>query len=125
MGLKTTTGLVRSSYIQCMLACLNQNTVTQANVLTPILLKSVEKAVAQPTQAIAVTEGLCAACMLLKILKTDGEKANNLQTLWNALFDMEKQVFLSEKFLSIASDDGSVLTKSKQSPQLHNHLFQL
>lgn len=89
-----------------MLACFNSTTVSQASVLTPILLKSVEKAVSQPTQAIAVTEGLCAACMLLKILKTDGEKANNLQSFWNALFDMEKQVFLSEKFLSLATDDG-------------------
>lgn len=107
MGLKTSTGLVRSSYIQCMLVCFNQTTVAQANVLTAILLKSVEKAVAQPTQAIAVTEGLCAACMLLKILRSEGEKANNLQAFWNALFDMEKQVFLSEKFLSVASDDGN------------------
>lgn len=121
MGLKTTTGLVRSSYIQCMLACLNQNTVSQANVLIPILLKSVEKAVSQPTQVIAVTEGLCAACMLLKILRTDGEKANNLQTFWNALFDMEKQVFLSEKFLSLAADDGSVVVHKKN--KQNNHLF--
>lgn len=106
MSLKTSTGAVRSSYIQCMLACFSQSTLAQASVLTPILLKSVEKAVAQPTQAIAVTEGLCAACLLLKILKIDGEKANNLQTFWNAVFDMEKQVFLSEKFLSVATDDG-------------------
>lgn len=106
MSLKTSTGAVRASYIQCMLACFDQNTITQASVLTPILLKSVEKAIAQPTQAVAVTEGLCAACMLLKILKVEGEKANNLQTFWNAVFDMEKQVFLSEKFLSVATDDG-------------------
>lgn len=106
MGLKTSTSLVRCAYIQAMLACFNPTTIAQANVLTPILLKSVEKAVAQSTQAPIVTEGLCAAYMLLKILTGEGEKANNLQSFWNSLFDMEKQVFLSEKFLSVASDDG-------------------
>lgn len=106
MGLKTSTGLVRSSYIQCMLSCFSQSTVSQANILIPILLKFVDKAAAQPAQIITVTEGLCAARMLLKILKVEGEKANNLQNFWNTIFDMEKQVFLSEKFLSLATDDG-------------------
>lgn len=89
-----------------MLSCFNQSTISQASVLVPILTKSIEKAVAQPTQIPVVTEGLCAACMLLKIFSNDGDKANNLQNTLHVIFDMDKQVFLSEKFLSMTTDDG-------------------
>lgn len=106
MELKTSTALVRTSYIQCMLLTFNQSTISQASVLTSILMKSVDKAVAQPTQSAVVTEGLCAACMLLKIRSGEGEKPNNLNNFLNVLFDMDKQVFVSEKFLSVATEDG-------------------
>lgn len=110
MELKTSTALVRTAYIQCMLATFNQNTISQASALTSLLMKSVDKAVAQPTQPAVVTEGLCAACMLLKLKAGEGEKPNNLNNFLNVLFDMDKQVFVSEKFLSVATDDGKKLT---------------
>lgn len=93
-----------------MLSTFNQNTIHQASVLTLLLTKSVDKAVAQPTQPAMVTEGLCAACMLLKLLAGDGEKPNNLHNFLNVLFDMDKQIFVSEKFLSVASDEGNYYT---------------
>lgn len=97
---------VRIAYIQCMLACFNPNTVASAAVLIPLLLKAVDRAVAQPAQIPLVTEGLSASCMILKFVSSQGEKVANLQNFWNVLFDMEKQVFLSEKFLSLATEDG-------------------
>ncbi|RZC38970.1 translational activator GCN1-like, partial [Asbolus verrucosus] len=108
MGLKTSTPLVRIAYIKCMLVCFNTNSIEQGSSLVPVLLKAVDRAVAQPTQCLSVTEGLCATCMLLKLVSVVGEKENNFQNLWNALLDMDKQIFVSEKFLSITGDDGLI-----------------
>ncbi|KYB24626.1 Translational activator GCN1-like Protein [Tribolium castaneum] len=108
MGLKTSTPLVRISYIKCMLTCFNRNTINQATCLVPTLLKSVDRAVAQPAQCLPVTEGLCASCMLLKIIAVSGEKETNFQNLWNVILDMDKQIFVSEKFLSTTGDDGLI-----------------
>ncbi|XP_044264698.1 eIF-2-alpha kinase activator GCN1-like [Tribolium madens] len=108
MVLKTSTPLVRISYIKCMLTCFNRNTIHQATTLIPVLLKSVDRAVAQSAQCLPVTEGLCATCMLLKIISVIGEKENNFQNLWNILLDMDKQIFVSEKFLSTTGDDGLI-----------------
>lgn len=106
MALKTSTALVKSSYIECMIYCFNENTISQALVFVPNLLSAVEKALAQPTQVPSVTEGLSAAVLLLKIAASSNEKENNLQNFWNIILDMEKQIFISEKFISLASDNG-------------------
>ena len=108
MGLKTSTPLVRIAYIKCMLNSFNSNTIHQASVLVPVLLKAVERAVAQPSQCLSVTEGLCATCMLLQLISVVGEKENNFQNLWNVVLDMDKQIFVSEKFLSLTGDDGLI-----------------
>lgn len=89
-----------------MATCFQSNTISQATALIPILQKAIDRAVSQPTQVPSVTEGLCAACLLLKIASTQGDKENSLQSLWNILLDMDKQLFISEKFLSAATDDG-------------------
>lgn len=107
MGLKTSTALVRSSYIECMIYCFDDNTISQAFVFVPNLLSAVEKALAQPTQVPSVTEGLSAAVLLLKIASSDDEKGNSFQNFWNIILDMEKQIFVSEKYISLASDNGT------------------
>lgn len=80
------------------------NNIAQAVPLVPTLLKCIERAVAQPAQSQLVSEGLCAACFILKILAT-GIDLDNLQSFWNVVLDVDKQLFLSEKYLSLASDD--------------------
>jgi hypothetical protein len=49
-GLKTSTAAVRTAYIECMSACFHGNTLAQGVELIPLLLKTVERAVAQPAQ---------------------------------------------------------------------------
>lgn len=108
MALKSSTSAVRTSYIQCMLACFQSNTIAQAVPLVPTLQKSIERAISQPTQAVVVTEGLCAAYLLLKISAVQSDKENTFLNLSSVLFDMDKQVFVSEKYLSTATDDGKL-----------------
>lgn len=109
MSSKTSTPLVRTTNIQCMLASFQESSIGQAAPLVPILLKTIEKAVSQPLLAAAVTEGLYAANMVLKVLASQGEKENNLQVLWNAVSDVEKQLFISDKFLAGASEESLVM----------------
>lgn len=110
MGLKTSTALVRTSYIQCISACFHANTILQAIPLVPLLQKAVDRAIAQPAQSATITEGLCAACLFLKIATIQGDK-DNYNNLWTILLDMDKQLFVSEKFLSMATDDGRFSVK--------------
>ncbi|XP_046688091.1 eIF-2-alpha kinase activator GCN1-like [Homalodisca vitripennis] len=105
IGLKTSTSGVRTAYIECMAACFHGTTLPQGLELVPLLLKSVEKAVQQPTQVPVVTEGLSAVCLLLK-LATVETGDTKLSPLWSAVLDMDKQTFVSEKFLTQASDEG-------------------
>ena len=53
-----------------------------------------------------VTEALCAACLLLKMASADIGADKKLDNLWNVVLDMDKQLFVSDKFLTLASDDG-------------------
>jgi hypothetical protein len=53
-----------------------------------------------------VTEALCAACLLLKMASADVGADKKLDSLWSVVLDMDKQLFVSEKFLTVASDDG-------------------
>ncbi|XP_025837277.1 eIF-2-alpha kinase activator GCN1 [Agrilus planipennis] len=106
MNFKTSTAAVRTSYIQCMSVCFNGNTIPQATVLIPTLLKSIEKAIAQPSQYPIVIEGLSATCLFLRIVTAQGSNENAYQNIWNVIFDMDKQLFVSEKFLSAATNEG-------------------
>ncbi|XP_014262100.1 eIF-2-alpha kinase activator GCN1 [Cimex lectularius] len=105
IGLKSSTLLVRISYIETMSVCCRSATASQTSKYIPLLLKSVEKAATQPTQALVVTEGLSAACLLLKLSSYDSLESK-LGSLYSIILDMEKQIFLSEKFLSQASTDA-------------------
>nr|BAN20950.1 translational activator gcn1 [Riptortus pedestris] len=101
-ALKTSTCPVRTAYIGVMSACCQSGTAGQITQFIPILLKSVEKAAAQSSQVPVVTEGLSAACLLLK-MSTYTVVDSKLSFLYNIILDMEKQVFISERFLSQAS----------------------
>ncbi|XP_065343673.1 stalled ribosome sensor GCN1 isoform X1 [Cloeon dipterum] len=107
--LKTSTSAVRTAYIECMLVCFHGNTLGQAEELIGSLLKRVEKAAAQPTQPAVVTEGLAAACLVLKLAAADACLDSKLNSFWPLVYDMERQVFLSEKFLAQSSAATLVL----------------
>lgn len=89
-----------------MATCFNGNTLPQATQIIQLLLKIVEKAASQPTQAPVVTEGLCATCLLLKLAAVQDEKDSQFGNLWNIVLDMEKQIFVGGKFLAIANETG-------------------
>ncbi|KAK7871251.1 hypothetical protein R5R35_007540 [Gryllus longicercus] len=109
MGLKTSTAAVRTAYVGCMSACLHGNTLVQGLELVPLLLRTVEKAASQPTQVPVVTEGLAAACLLLRLASADVGADHKLGNLWNIVLDMDKQLFVSDKFLTLASDNALFL----------------
>lgn len=89
-----------------MLTTFSPTTISQASVLIPILLKSVEKAVSQPTQPLSVSEGLCASLLLIRLSGAKLEKENGLSNMWNSVIDMDKQIFVSEKFLQTTSENS-------------------
>lgn len=107
LNMKSTTPSVKISYIQCMLSTFNGKTIVKASALAPIFVKSIEKAVSQPTVSLSVTEGICAAVFLLKLINVEKEKESSFQVLWTALFDMNKQVFVSENFLSSCEEEST------------------
>jgi hypothetical protein len=59
-----------------------------------------------PEQVPLVTEALCAACLLLKMAAADIGAEKKLDNLWSVVLDMNKQLFVSEKFLTLASNEG-------------------
>lgn len=71
-----------------------------------------------------MTEALCATCLLLKMASADIGAEKKLDNLWNIVLDMDKQLFVSEKFLTVASEDGtySVMGLSL-SEQVGTHLL--
>lgn len=54
-----------------------------------------------------MTEALCATCLLLKMASADIGAEKKLDNLWNIVLDMDKQLFVSEKFLTVATEDGT------------------
>jgi hypothetical protein len=62
-----------------------------------------------PAQVPLVTEALCATCLLLKMASADIGAEKKLDNLWNIVLDMDKQLFVSEKFLTVASEDGKYI----------------
>ena len=71
MGLKTSTPGIRTGYVRCMVASLHGESLPQGIELIPVLLKSLERAIAQPTQTAVVSEGLTAANLLLRCANLD------------------------------------------------------
>uniref|UniRef100_A0A8C3WWR0 Stalled ribosome sensor GCN1 n=1 Tax=Catagonus wagneri TaxID=51154 RepID=A0A8C3WWR0_9CETA len=105
-SLKTSTSAVRHAYLQCMLVCFRGDTLLQALDLLPLLIQTVEKAAAQSTQVPIVTEGVAAALLLSKLSVADSQAEGKLSSFWQLILDEKKQVFTSEKFLLLASEDA-------------------
>lgn len=101
LELKSVTQNVRVAYLQWLLACLEHATLPAGVDLTAALIKTIEKASQNATQIPLVSEAVCAVCLLLKT-ETDGAKLSNF---WNIVTDMQKQVFVSEKFITSAPAD--------------------
>lgn len=94
---KSATQTVRLSYLQWLLACLDQAHFQSGNNINEKLIKTVEKAAQNTSQIPLVSEALCAACI---VLKTDNGMANRTGPFWNTVLDMSKQLFVSEKFIA-------------------------
>uniref|UniRef100_A0A2I2Y8C3 Stalled ribosome sensor GCN1 n=1 Tax=Gorilla gorilla gorilla TaxID=9595 RepID=A0A2I2Y8C3_GORGO len=105
-SLKTSTSAVRHAYLQCMLASYRGDTLLQALDLLPLLIQTVEKAASQSTQVPTITEGVAAALLLLKLSVADSQAEVKLSSFWQLIVDEKKQVFTSEKFLVMASEDA-------------------
>ncbi|XP_014444459.1 eIF-2-alpha kinase activator GCN1 [Tupaia chinensis] len=105
-SLKTSTSAVRHAYLQCMLASFRGDTLLQALDLLPLLIQTVEKAASQSTQVPTVTEGAAAALLLSKLSAADSQAEAKLSSFWQLIVDEKKQVFTSEKFLLMASEDA-------------------
>lgn len=95
-GLDAKAQAVKVSYLQWFLNCLQNATLPPSINFTDQLLKSIEKAAQNVLQTPVVSEGLAAACI---ILSTTTVKQDNLQTFWNIVLDMNKEIFVSEKFV--------------------------
>nr|XP_012611936.1 eIF-2-alpha kinase activator GCN1 [Microcebus murinus] len=105
-SLKTSTSAVRHAYLQCMLASFRGDTLLQALDLLPLLVQTVEKAASQSTQVPTVTEGVAAALLLSKLSVADLQAETKLNSFWQLIVDEKKQIFTSEKFLLVASEDA-------------------
>ncbi|XP_054719248.1 eIF-2-alpha kinase activator GCN1-like [Uloborus diversus] len=101
---KSSTFAIRNSYILCMNAAFHDNTLHQAVEFIPLLEKTYNKALSQPSQTAAVVEGLSVFCLFLKLYTLDSEAENKLKGILNV--DVNKLPFLSEKFLSCCSDEA-------------------
>lgn len=126
LGLKTSTAHVRTAYIQTMSSCFTSSTAHLGSDVVPLLLKAIEKGASQQTQAPIVTEALAATCLLLKLCTSAGTVSESqLSSVLPAITDAEKQLFVSEKFLSVASDEAinNVMNLSEQ--LLVNHADKL
>ncbi|XP_023576671.1 eIF-2-alpha kinase activator GCN1 isoform X2 [Octodon degus] len=105
-SLKTSTSAVRHAYLQCMLASFRGDMLLQALDFLPLLIQTVEKAASQSTQVPTVTEGVAAALLLSKLSVADSQAEAKLSSFWQLVVDEKKQIFTSEKFLLMASEDA-------------------
>lgn len=103
LELKTTTQSVRVAYLQWLLACLNHSKLPVGVDFSSALIKTVEKAALNVSAVPQVSEAVAATCLLLKT--ENSENSEKLQNFWTIVLDMNKQVFVSDKFLTTAPTD--------------------
>ncbi|XP_059218129.1 stalled ribosome sensor GCN1 isoform X2 [Stomoxys calcitrans] len=102
LGMKTTTQVVRLSYLQWLLTTSNRNIFVEDKLIT-CLLQIFEKGVQSSSQIAFVSEAVIATCILLKI---DGsEKRDMFAGFWNNILDLNKSVFFTDRFVASASPD--------------------
>lgn len=102
-GLDSKAQTVKVSFLQWFLNCLQHATLPSSVSFTDQLLKMIEKAAQNVLQTPVVSEGLAAACI---ILSTTTVKQENLQSFWNIVLDMNKEIFVSERFVGSASSES-------------------
>lgn len=102
-GLESKAQTVKVSFLQWFLSCLQHATLPSSVSFTDQLLKMIEKAAQNVLQTPVVSEGLAAACI---ILSTTTVKQENLQSFWNIVLDMNKEIFVSDKFVGSASNES-------------------
>lgn len=102
-GLDSKAQAVKISYLQWFLNCLQQATLPAAVNFTDQLVRIIEKASQNVLQTPLVCEGLAAACI---ILSTTVVKHDALQSFWNIVFDMNKEIFVSEKFVGAVGSES-------------------
>ncbi|CAG0888179.1 unnamed protein product [Darwinula stevensoni] len=124
--LKSSTSAIRNGYIRVMESCFHTRLLSQAKEFLPFLMKTVEKAAQQPTQVAVVTEGLSASVLVLRLLAAEPEADSQACPFWNIAGNMEKQIFLNEKFLQQASTDAlhHVVLYSKSMVMEHDQHIQ-
>ncbi|XP_036613862.1 eIF-2-alpha kinase activator GCN1 [Trichosurus vulpecula] len=105
-SLKTSTSAVRHAYLQCMLISFRGDTLLQGMDFLPLLIQTVEKAASQSTQVSIVTEGVAAALLICRLSVIDTQAEAKLNNFWQLIVDEKKQLFTSEKFLLLASEDA-------------------
>ncbi len=102
---KASTSPVRSAYFMCLFKALKgSGTLTSALPLIPTLLKAVENAAKQPSQAATVGEGIHAAACLVKLSLLETETEAKLADFWKMA--SEKDLFNNERFLAAASPEA-------------------
>ncbi|XP_068678677.1 stalled ribosome sensor GCN1-like [Montipora foliosa] len=106
MANKSSTTVVRSGYLQCVAQAFQGNTLLQGIDILPQLIQTVDKASGQPNQAAIVTEGLLAASILIRLSLVDVQAESKLGPFWAKFLDAKKQLFVSERFLNSASEEG-------------------
>lgn len=122
LELKSATQSVRVSYLQWLLACLEHATYPAGVDLSDALVKTVEKASQNAAQIPLVSEAICSACL---VLKTAEEKSSKLQNFWNIVLDMNKQLFVSEKFITSAPVDTLCYVALMSKTLLSEHMSKL
>jgi HEAT repeat protein len=104
--LKTSTAYVKSAYISCLYFGFKQNMSEQANDILSILTNSAQKSFTSTvSQMPLLNEGLYATCLILKVCNFNKQYEAKVKSVFNGIFETEKLAFLSEKFISSASEE--------------------
>lgn len=105
---KTSTQSVRIAYMEWLLCCLDTTNICwdDINALVPILLKFVEKLAKEQKEQhswVTINEGLCASCLIIRLLEYDTKGSTNedsLRPFWTVVLDTNKPIFVQDKFLA-------------------------
>ncbi|KAI5695392.1 hypothetical protein M8J75_015865 [Diaphorina citri] len=130
LGAKALAPPVRTGYLNCLVSLGGDG---GAREFLGDLIKSVERAQAQPTQAPIVHEAISASILLLRLSRVVRDDPKLNAVLESTILNTKKQVLLSEKILAQASPEVAyhaallstdiLLNKSSQLQGSHSHLY--
>ncbi|KAI5717848.1 hypothetical protein M8J77_012296 [Diaphorina citri] len=130
LGAKALAPPVRAGYLNCLVSLGGDG---GAREFLGDLIKSVERAQAQPTQAPIVHEAISASILLLRLSRVVRDDPKLNAVLESTILNTKKQVLLSEKILAQASPEVAyhaallstdiLLNKSSQLQGSHSHLY--